>query len=69
MEGRNLGSEKARENSQKSRGNVEVFGLDLWLRKKVLKSNGAPPSDANFDRYGIRPENFAKILNRNTTSC
>jgi len=22
-------------------------------------------SDANFDRYGIRPENFAKILNRN----
>ena len=23
-------------------------------------------SDANFDRYGIRPENFAKILNRET---
>ena len=22
-------------------------------------------SDANFDRYGIRPESFAKILNRN----
>ena len=22
-------------------------------------------SDANFDRYGIRPENFGKILNRN----
>ena len=22
-------------------------------------------SDANFDRYGIRPENFAKILSRN----
>ncbi len=50
------------------------YGNQIHNTGKV-KEEGAkiemslPPSDANFDRYGIRPENFAKILNRNTTSC